>query len=758
MIKKLSLILLLLLPLGVAAQEKDTLGVRPFAEHPLGLLSGRTAGAEVIVSPGVPGMAPTLWLRGVRLHQSMAPMYLVDGVRVKDLSMLSPDDVEDIEVVMDPAEMLPYGLDAAYGVVKVTTRQSAGEGFHARYRFQGGIEWQRPWREELADVMDKSSFLQSHHLDVGYEAKRFCAQASFSFLDNNGPYTGRWDTFRRYSGVWSIEGRPWTWMKLGATGQWGTGAISVAPYGLLRTDLPEERRYLYINSFRAEDKRHFGTRVWGELTPLTGLKVKPFFDASWWDSKDGTATWSTQYGEEASGQISDFFERWMHAGLEASYAYTFRERHRLSVVALWQMIWHFLNEADYGGLYSPPPAYGMDADALLRDLRNEYAAAMSEGLLSLIPTHITQSYHQNKAQRWNEVPVRLAYQWLGRYDVSVTASFRWGHLSWSGDFFGFNPSATLGWTLTGEPWLRRLLPSWLESLSVRASWGAVQSLPPGGNTYGYNLIDVVPVYSGLSRVIQSGSSRRALQANAAFDGAGKWTVSAEWFIYDDSVWRFNARINDVVRNEMYQARNSGVLLTGDWRWSRGDWSLSAGGMTTFYKGEVKKTPYVWAVFLNQSMLAEGTALGVPCYVASGNSTEDKMQLSVMPRLSYGVHLAASWRGLGITACGDGMSGNSLLRIHLDETSNNYRLKADYCDGAFFRISQLALDYRLPKSWLSVLPVSSARLWLSLEDAIVFTRYGGYEDPIYSLTEKSFGADTGYYPSTARLMLGLSMQF
>ena len=68
------------------AQGTDTLAVQTMAWDPVELLHGQP-GVIVASSAADPGSTPTNYIGGARLNQSMQPVYVVDGVRVRNLSL-----------------------------------------------------------------------------------------------------------------------------------------------------------------------------------------------------------------------------------------------------------------------------------------------------------------------------------------------------------------------------------------------------------------------------------------------------------------------------------------------------------------------------------------------------------------------------------------------------------------------------------------------------------------------------------------------
>ena len=96
----------------------------------------RTVNGSAVVETGPLGSATSLFLRG---GESNMVRVLLDGVPLNapggavDLSNLSTDDVERIEIVRGPASVL-YGSDAVAGVVQIFTRGGAGAHWEAGAR------------------------------------------------------------------------------------------------------------------------------------------------------------------------------------------------------------------------------------------------------------------------------------------------------------------------------------------------------------------------------------------------------------------------------------------------------------------------------------------------------------------------------------------------------------------------------------------------------------------------------------------------
>jgi len=87
-------------------------------------IQGRMAGVQVTFGEGSPGSDPEIKVRGgTSITQDNAPLYIVDGIQMDNaLSIISPKEIESIEVLKDAASTSIYGARGANGVVLITTK------------------------------------------------------------------------------------------------------------------------------------------------------------------------------------------------------------------------------------------------------------------------------------------------------------------------------------------------------------------------------------------------------------------------------------------------------------------------------------------------------------------------------------------------------------------------------------------------------------------------------------------------------------
>ena len=106
----------------------SSIGAKDLADFPVGTaaeaLAGRLAGVTATTTEGSPGAEIQIRVRGgSSLTGDNSPLYIVDGIQVENaLSILSPNEIQSIDVLKDVASTAIYGSRGANGVVIITTK------------------------------------------------------------------------------------------------------------------------------------------------------------------------------------------------------------------------------------------------------------------------------------------------------------------------------------------------------------------------------------------------------------------------------------------------------------------------------------------------------------------------------------------------------------------------------------------------------------------------------------------------------------
>lgn len=119
---------------SVATKEMEKKPITNIAQA----IQGRAAGVSVKKPSGAPNEGMVVRVRGTTsLNANNDPLYVVDGVPMTDISYLSSNDIESMQVLKDASSAAIYGSRAANGVVIITTK--SGEEGEARITFNGHL-------------------------------------------------------------------------------------------------------------------------------------------------------------------------------------------------------------------------------------------------------------------------------------------------------------------------------------------------------------------------------------------------------------------------------------------------------------------------------------------------------------------------------------------------------------------------------------------------------------------------------------------
>lgn len=88
-------------------------------------LEGASPGVQISATSGQPGGSLSVRIRGFSsINTTNEPLYIVDGsVYLGNLSNISSDDIESINILKDAASTSLYGSSAANGIVMITTKK-----------------------------------------------------------------------------------------------------------------------------------------------------------------------------------------------------------------------------------------------------------------------------------------------------------------------------------------------------------------------------------------------------------------------------------------------------------------------------------------------------------------------------------------------------------------------------------------------------------------------------------------------------------
>ncbi len=107
---------------AVASVNAEQLAARPVSSIS-SALAGEMPGVTAVQTTGAPGSQnATITVRGKNSINSASPLVIVDGVP-GSLNVINPSEIESVTVLKDAASAAIYGVQAANGVILVTTKK-----------------------------------------------------------------------------------------------------------------------------------------------------------------------------------------------------------------------------------------------------------------------------------------------------------------------------------------------------------------------------------------------------------------------------------------------------------------------------------------------------------------------------------------------------------------------------------------------------------------------------------------------------------
>jgi len=491
-------------------------------------LTGKIAGVRTQQITGSPGKAMDIKIRGISsINYSNAPLYVIDGFPVSDLSSLNPNDIESIDILKDAAAAAIYGSRGSNGVVLVTTKKgkqgkpviqfdtdlSLQQRF-SKYDVLTRDEWidfaidernntyvlnggslsdpmsSRPTAQQLdplwltdpasfpnidwQDLVDRKALMQKYQLSVSGATDKLNYYTSVNYVDQPGII--RYTDFSRFSFLSNITGQATDFLSLGvnlyayrqerndpntdSNGGPISRSIIMAPTTGAEQNDEEHGYYMYaggtvftnpLSYLRDYTDNTKGTVVRGnlfaEITIIPELKLRSSIGAVW------------------SGSANQYFlknninrGRGSNGSASASDYQNYLTEHTLSYNKEFEN-WSLGSVT--GVSYQEASSYSISA---ARDgFPDDKVMTINAGtLLTGASSSRSKWILMSGFTRWNA-------SIMEKYLFSATLR-RDGSSRFGSDYkWGWFPSASVGWRLKEEPFLKNV--NWLSNLKLRASYG-----------------------------------------------------------------------------------------------------------------------------------------------------------------------------------------------------------------------------------------------------------------------------------------------
>lgn len=156
-------------------------------------LAGQMPGVTAIQTSGAPGaQTGSITIRGKNSINAAPPLVIIDGVpsSVGGMNSIDPMDIESMSVLKDAASSAIYGVQAANGVIVITTKKG-GLNQKARINYSGSVAWTKPvtrlkflGSEDYARLYNEATLNENPNAILMYTEKDFEL-----FRNGSSPFT-----------------------------------------------------------------------------------------------------------------------------------------------------------------------------------------------------------------------------------------------------------------------------------------------------------------------------------------------------------------------------------------------------------------------------------------------------------------------------------------------------------------------------------------------------------------------------------------
>lgn len=561
-------------------QAKD-LNVGAYTD-PGQLLQGKVPGLVVVQNSDPNGGVNSMTLRGAStLNGSTEPLYVVDGIPGVELNLISPNDIESIDVLRDASATAIYGSKAANGVIIVTTKR--GSNGPAKVNYSAYVAWDKIANDhemmtgdELrayakannitipndhgantnwADEVQRTGFATNHNLSISGGNASTTYTASVNYIKRDGIIKGVGNnlfTARSYVETKALKDRLTLGVGVNANvrNEWGVQrgdqgrSVYNAMYyysplvptnnedGTWYSDMSISQNYnpltmIYEDQSRATFKR---IQVTGKasLMIIDGLFLNANFSYQNknYAYKDYSSTQSeinTRHGESSRKTTTDV-NKLME--IYANYDKTFNDVHKLGLMAGYS--WEQSNDGD--GFNAR--GYNFYDDQLWWSnigMANSWDVDPVGGEVE-------------KEKRMISFYGRANYSFASKYIVQAAVRRDGASVFGSNNKWATFPSASLAWRIGEEDFIKDL--GIFNDLKLRAGWGQ------SGNSSGFDIYTSRFFYNSGSRftyVDAEGVEHSYKNINAARNQNNdlKWETTTMFNVGLDFAF-LNGRINGSV--------------------------------------------------------------------------------------------------------------------------------------------------------------------------------------------------------------------
>lgn len=474
-------------------------------------LQGKAAGVSVIKPNGLPGEGMVIRVRGTTsMNSSNDPLYVVDGVTLDNISFLSANDIESMQVLKDASSAAIYGSRAANGVILITTKNGIkGEPKVSLSSYAGMTSLTKrieslnvaQYKELMADMGStialpdsltdqtdwyketfKDAFTQNHQISISDATDKMKYYVSAGYTGEEGIIKVAF--FERFNFRTNVENQIRPWLKVGANVSYsdyksngiisGLGSnragvvLSVINAPTYATIWNPANPKQYNDNFygvnitspvenmsRTEDNVTSNNRLIstgsGEITFLPKLKLRSSvtLDRLYNNNSSFLDPVKTGYGRTLGGVSTD--------------------NRSLNTVMIYDNILSYnhkfnLHQFDFMG----------GTSATTSDYSTSYQSASyfyDGSIKTLNAGNMVSQGNGTFESKWAIMSYvgRLAYNYDSKYLATVNMRVDGSSKLNPNHRWGSFPSASAAWRLSSEDFMKDL--TWIDDLKIRGGWG-----------------------------------------------------------------------------------------------------------------------------------------------------------------------------------------------------------------------------------------------------------------------------------------------
>lgn len=488
-------------------------------ENVMSALQGQVPGLAIVRNNNKPGGGYSMNIRGIStMSGSTSPLIVVDGVAGADISTISSEDIEKIDVLKDASSASIYGSRGTNGVVMITTKRGASGkptinyngyvGFKSTIHmpeFMNGDEYvqlAREYRRAINNneyVSDEQIFtdpselkaVQEHNYFDWYDAiSKTPLQTSHSLSATGGTDKVKYtigaayynetgmvepEKYERYNFRAGLDVKANKYVSFG-------GSIYSTYY---YNDMGNHD--ILQDAFRARPTQHpvslvDGSEQWkfssnGIFNPLTTQKnvtvqhrgIEAFgnvyLDVTPIDNLSLKTIFSPYLRARTSGRFRDTWSK----ALQGTQKPTAYKNDRFNIDYTWDNIVNYKfdvaenHKFDFTGIFSMQKTTYDDLYLEVKDLPFK---SLWHNLGSGVATSYRSNYKQTTIMSYTG---RLNYNYKDRYLVTLSGRYDGSSRLAEGHKWAFFPAAAVAWRINQEEFLNDV--EWLSNLKLRLSVG-----------------------------------------------------------------------------------------------------------------------------------------------------------------------------------------------------------------------------------------------------------------------------------------------